>query len=226
VAVAIAVPSYADAPQGEPGAGLELAQNVATGTVVGADQVPLQRAGPSGFFPVDTDCLSFDEYGYQTWSGGFAPGVSELGDELSAIVDANNSFAAGVAICSNRAGLAVFVAERDPELIAQIDAAAAKHPSLPVSIEDVAVGAGTAEAVALRLRDADFGSTITAVGVDVHTGGLLVSVLPEAMSREADPVTAESIHSYVLAVEGLELPVALEPVPAGEDSSGLADSAA
>ncbi|MDR1634508.1 MAG: hypothetical protein LBS27_06245, partial [Bifidobacteriaceae bacterium] len=190
--------SYAGVSGGPAGASDQPALSVATGTVEGADQIPFQRAGPSEFFPVESDCLSFGDNGYQIWSGEFAPGLHKLSDKLSAIVAANEAVTAGAAICSDRSGAAVFVAERTPELMAQIDAAAAEYPSLPVEIVDVAVGAGTAMPVAMRLFDADFGASVTLVGVDVYTGGLLVSVLPEAMSREVDPITAETIHAHVL----------------------------
>ncbi|MDR1634788.1 MAG: hypothetical protein LBS27_07720, partial [Bifidobacteriaceae bacterium] len=198
MAMAFAAPSETGATTELPGTTPGPALSVATGTVEGADQIPFQRAGPSEFFPVETDCLSFGDNGYQIWSGEFAPGLHRLSDKLSAIVAANEAVTAGGAICSDRSGAAVFVAERTPELMAQIDAVAAEYPSLPVEIVDVAVGAGTAMPVAMRLFDADFGASVTLVGVDVYTGGLLVSVLPEAMSREVDPITAETIHAHVL----------------------------
>jgi hypothetical protein len=45
------------------------------------------------------------------------------------------------------------------------------------------------------------------------------------MSREVDPITAETIHAHVLSAEGLDLPIFLKAMGEGQLSTRLADPA-
>jgi hypothetical protein len=176
----------------------------------------VQRAGPERFFPKDSACLVFDQVGDPTWWGEESMDVTIAGDELAAVADAHRHEVAGVSLCSDRSGLAVFVANREAGLMAEIDAVADAHPSVSVFVEPAAAGAEAIMDAGYRLFEADPDSAITGFGVDVHTGGLTVDVQPSVLTRQSDPVTARSVHADVLKLTGLDLPIRVQPGAVGE----------
>lgn len=118
---------------------------------------------------------------------------------------------AGEAVCSNGSGVAIFVANRSPELMAEITAVSAKHPELRVEIQQVALGEAPLWEIVERMIERDaLPVGVVAVGPDVDMGGIGVEAFADAMSREVDPVTAQSIHDEIMRAEGLDLSVRLE----------------
>jgi hypothetical protein len=219
--VAVVFGSGASVAQGPPvEEALPVAGAVATGVVEAGQGV--SRAGPSEFFPEDTDCLSFGSSGEQIWSGEETAELVGASGALSAIADANRDDVAGVALCSDRNGAAIFVANLTDALAAEIAAVADEYSALSVVVEDAAAGAGPAMDAGLLLKkETDYGPAITLVGVDVYTGGLVVSVDPSSGAG----MTAESIHEAVLGVSGLDLPIALTFAGPDENASRTVDAA-
>jgi hypothetical protein len=189
----------------------------------------VQWAGPSEFFPKDSECLVFDESGEQVFDGSASAGENELSEEISRIGDAYSNDVAGAALCSDKIGVAIFVSNQSPELMAEVEAVRAKFPALPVVVCPVALGEASLMDIVYRLLESDIGSVIREIGPDVYTGGLYVKVLSTAMTRKVDPVSAQSIYLDVKRVEGVELPVRVVPGDGGngevELMGGLNDGA-
>jgi hypothetical protein len=178
-----------------------------TGTVDG--QVGVDRAGPAEFFPVDTDCLKFDySLGEPMYWGEEAPGLAEMGRKLEVIHAAYPYDIAGSAYCSDRQGVAIFVANLTDEIAAEIAAVAAEYPELPVVVEDAAFGCQTAMDLVSLLLD-EFRPVLLGGGCEMDTGGLNISYYyhDSAEAEVARAVTAEVIHAKVLEWTGLDMPV-------------------
>jgi hypothetical protein len=170
--------------------------------------------------------LILDSNGEQVWSGEESSELTAMSDALSAIADANREAVAGVALCSARDGATVFVAQPSEALSAEIAAVAGAHPSLTVATQDVAAGAGAVMNAGFTLKEeADYGPSITMIGVDVYTGGLIIAIDPAVDLAVAGESIAESIHARVVEVAGVDLPIAVEFDGADVDATRQADSA-
>ncbi|MDR0593663.1 MAG: S1 family peptidase [Bifidobacteriaceae bacterium] len=187
-------------------------QEGGAGTTSGQDESPavVVRAGPSEFFPQDSECLTFDVNGQPLISGEETSETIALVDALGSLAQANPDVAAGVSYCSDRTGAVVFVAGEAPEFRAEVQAIAAEHSSLNVFTQDVAAGFAAAEAAAQKLHESEFGNSITLLAVDIVTGGIDAWVDPAALAEGS--VTAEVLHAYLLATESVDLPVAVQPM--------------
>jgi hypothetical protein len=183
----------------------------------------VDRAGPSSFFPVDTECLKFQANGVQEFWGEEAVGLDPMGVALSEIVEQYSQDAVGVAYCSDRQGAAIFVADLTDSLADEIAGVAANYPDLTIVIEDAAAGLDGVEEAMFALRDSELASLLPTIGLDTYTGGLAISALPSDSTDDASAaaITAEVIHTRVLELTGLDLPIALRhDGSVWEDASG------
>ncbi|MDR0591705.1 MAG: hypothetical protein LBG60_00300, partial [Bifidobacteriaceae bacterium] len=176
---------------------------VGSGTGQDEGSAAIERAGPSQFFPQDSECLVFDANGWALITGEETLESMALTDALGSLAHANPDVAAGVSYCSDRQGAVVFVAGEAPEFRQQVEAVAAEYPSFQVFTQDVAAGRAVAEAAAWKLHESQFGNLINMLGVDIFTGGVTAGVDPTATGY----VTAEVLHAYLLETEQLDLPV-------------------
>jgi hypothetical protein len=183
---------------------------VETGVVPELPEV--QRAGPSRFFPKDSECIVFDDSGEQVFTGEISDEESVLSEEISEIGNAYPNDVAGAALCSNRIGVTIFAANESREMVTQVKAVAARHPNFPVIIKSVALGLDPAMEIAYRLLEDDPESAIREIGPDVYTGGLAIKVRSTDMTRIKNPVTAQSIYSDVKRIEHADVPIRVTPV--------------
>jgi hypothetical protein len=173
--------------------------------------IPVQYAGPREFDPPrDSDCLRVDENGDQVSEGQETLGLSAMAEEMSGVKEAHRDAVAGVAYCYDYGGVAVMVAEQTSELMKEIEAVAARYPSLRVDVRPAAAGAEpVAEISRVLIAESEFAGSVTLAGLDSYKGGLKVGVRPEALNIKGGAIGSETIHSWVLKNYGLDLPVQL-----------------
>lgn len=123
-------------------------------------------------------CIETDATGHQIWHApGTTPAAGPLGDALDALADANHDTVAGVAMCSDYAGAAIFVANPDATLLSKIEAIRANFPSAVLDLHHVAAGLTAQLAASDRvIHLSDSASVLSGVRPDMYTGGLRITV--------------------------------------------------
>ncbi|MGN6723322.1 MAG: hypothetical protein ACTHJM_12000 [Marmoricola sp.] len=129
--------------------------------------------------PNEAGCIEMNGSGDQAGHGTAPQGLQRLGDELARLADRNHAQVSGVAYCSDRSGVAIFVAKPSAEVLSSIDAIQRRYPRLSVVVREVAAGL-TAQLDASARITKQFRDFISGVGPDPYTGGILISLLPSA----------------------------------------------
>ena len=152
-------------------------------------------------------CIEMDDAGHQIWDTSKATAAaSSLGDALQRVADANQDVIAGVAMCSDYSGVAIFVARPGDRIRAQIEAVAGQHSGARLVVEDVANGLRSQLEAAQRVMASDpSGDFITGVGPHTYTGGLRVDVRPDRWP--ASEALRTKIVSAATAAGTREMPV-------------------
>lgn len=127
---------------------------------------------------ISPGCIETNDAGAQVWHApGTNPSATALGDALQSLADAHHDAVAGVAMCSDYSGAAIFVSNPDPTLLANISALGSKFPKAGLHLEHVATGLAAQLAASTRVtRLSDSASTLSGVSPDMYTGGLRVTV--------------------------------------------------
>lgn len=161
------------------------------------------------------ECIVRDDLGEPIWTGQASGELTAVGDALQSIVDSHPDLATGVAYCSAFEGVVIFVAAQETVLLESIERVRQESPEVRVIVDEVPAPLSLLIDISTDLMS-QLGPEvgITALGPDVHSGGLYVG-----LSSEDSRSTAERfIESHLIKDRGLDLPVRYRVEGAGENS--------
>ncbi|ALJ21356.1 hypothetical protein [Microbacterium sp. No. 7] len=155
--------------------------------LVGSADSPLVTPDPRA-----VDCIKKNERGEPYWHGDASPGLLRAAEVLSAFVHENPDAATGVAYCSDRSGVLIFVPEVSSVVDQAVHRAQREVNDETETVDVVLVAAPLAplqEAVDTVPSDLLDEAGIVSLGVDVLVGGVTLGIDPtsasasDAMSR-------------------------------------------
>lgn len=188
---------------------------------LGAGSVPAQ-AGPSPS-PSDKTCIARDADGQVTWTGDANMDMTEMGEDLAALIADHPGNATGTAFCSHYEGLAVYLSDPTPELTASIKAIGAQHPKAVIETHIVPHSLADLEATGRTLAvSLGLGDNMVGWGPVIYDGSLEVDVKEAALTQRVQAKTSVPSSS-----KGTSSPVAVSyrPGAEGQDAATrLADS--
>jgi hypothetical protein len=165
--------------------------------------------GQGAVEPEEKPCREFDDSGKELAYGEFSDRAVVMGDDLSLIWEEHSSTVAGVAYCSDRAGLAVYLKPGASEVERLFKDVGAKYPELSLHIEYVPRSYDELQDLVSQVVAAGFEELgLAGIGPDVYTGGLLLAV--QGYGDRADLAPDQAIadaEAAVRAVVGNDVPL-------------------
>lgn len=199
--------------------GIVAAVSIAVLLSGGVTSAAAERPAVHGVAP-PSNCIETNDAGVQVWYGEADPEVLQVGDELQAAVDDSPERMTGVAFCSRYDGVVLFVAATDSAVQAVAEKVQGAHPAIPVYLSEVGSSLSSLlRTVDIFLDDSSLAGTVTAVGPDIYTGGVRVSIVEDSQ-RQVDLTKAA-----VSAAAGRTIPVTISEGGAGELTGRFNDSA-